>query len=1678
MATSVIDQLFSNSNDLNRGVFDPFLGEYVSRNLEIGVIDKFDEPTNIDPSTTDVLVGVYDGELNFVAETRYEYNDGDNYEALNTTDPNENDTYRLEVGNDIAGFDLGSNPEYVLQYNFLQQRIPTKAQAGDVSLYVDGISGGGKEVSIRSTDTEVLDLIQTFEFDEEFQKPDSGPEQTIEPYDYVANFGDGVVVPMVNWSIIVEVTKTGAVKTTETGDIIFRQQAVLLFPVSVADVVEVGDELQIEKQAAKPYFDKFQVRRPAPVDFGNDLAGPDFSAAVDVSGNSDTFEAADALTSSGVFDVDLGIDYSEFSNFVHYSSAEERVFNFRYKIKKLRQIFNRIGSDVDFAIAKSEIKSVTESLGPYELWLLENWYPKSGDGSLVNPSDSVFESLIEEAKLYDAQNTVGLRRQLPDFVVEDEDNQDFVLFVDMVGHFFDRLRLLIKNVKNARSTTDDSFADFPRSMGGILLASLGGDASAGYPNINDAPELDYKLFEEPFELETGENLQEEVWSRLLSGYAHFKKGKGSRAAASEIAEQVGAPAPDLVTRQAPVSGLEKRTEEVEVSKLNPGSGTANGTAVVNGNGFVRFESVIESGSWSRVVNLQGPTDTNVWIKEGGTTIAVTDSSNTSYYDFPHHGPLVFYFDNGIKAASHDVQGNVVEERLKDNVSNYNNIRINVRTPTSSARVNSSTIGFVGICGGYGSSTSEDAVLRPSRVSEHIPAANGGNGLLRTVGSSQIQKRTWFSEPVFVGATTYSGGEGVEIADLSTKLVPKSDGQPAAQQTSRYRHTFLSPFTYKDWALEFDNKAWQTPAQEYLLRYPILEATARPKTADFNDYVRRADNLYRGFGDQISGSTDSPSKGVAKEPHPWERPRENRENPRPGQAQIINFNIDPKTVVGGRKGDVELVIANTGDFEVVGNAEIKTQQGTSMNMATTRLFGLNTNLQNMSTNIEATKNFRLEKLETKTITIEDVRIPSGGPVKLIADTNTDRAEINLAYYKIESITADPSSGTEGETDNVTVSGTIKNTGGSYGARRTIRRTAPNPTILAPNVRLSAGESTLYDTRFDYTWTRSNFDAEIDTENEKDSATLSGEELGPANFQIQSLSISPSSVEVDANTSVDVDATIKNTGESDDTQDLKITLDNSPNNYFWPEGENFSLNSGQTKSIPTFELSTTSRDNTSGSVPVRLDTDNDSQTASLTITAPDEPDPAEFNITVGSGAVVATSGNNSGTTSIDVTAENVGASQGSINVDLKINGSTVGSTSFSLGAGSSNTKSVSVPYGSLGADLYDVVPSGSGGIVNSTTDGELEVSPEAKLNSFVSTGPNSIDYSWEANFYPDSGNQDQYGVEIQYGKGNFSNSETIISSIGASSNGGTNSGSATLTGLDSTTDYQARVVVIGGSKGDAFSLTRAASTGEINKSIEITTPVNGTFAGLYQGINDFALSNDVVVTNNGYDSNYDLAFQWFDETDGATGTWKDLPNTSRRAMNFTTTTYDSTDGNEVKYRTIDDSFTFSESNIDEYRKGTSSSYSRTYRLRFAAIDSGGNVVDTAGIKGGIDLNTELPFVTDLTISVDVRTGVVTKVQARVDCKELVSKLPGDIGNWFVITSFDDGSDTIFGPVTPLIFETDSNGRYKDLLEEGSNVYNQSTSGTYRAELRYSSPSTSGSSILIDDDSLGVPIREDGT
>ena len=191
--------------------------------------------------------------------------------------------------------------------------------------------------------------------------------------------------------------------------------------------------------------------------------------------------------------IELNIDYSDYNNFVFFSSAQTRLENFYYKLGLIEEYTvsasygtgnpNYYNSEsVNYWDAK--IDEIITNFDGYEYFLYyesgSTAWPKSNSTppfQNVPTTSSTGLTWINNqstvAETYDENNKDALASTIPLYIREDSDNADFELFVEMVGQHFDSIWVYTQAVTEKYNSDNRVETGLSKDLIGTALKDFG-----------------------------------------------------------------------------------------------------------------------------------------------------------------------------------------------------------------------------------------------------------------------------------------------------------------------------------------------------------------------------------------------------------------------------------------------------------------------------------------------------------------------------------------------------------------------------------------------------------------------------------------------------------------------------------------------------------------------------------------------------------------------------------------------------------------------------------------------------------------------------------------------------------------------------------------------------------------------------------------------------------------------------------------------------------------------------------------------------------------------------------------------------------------------------------------------------------------------------------------------------
>lgn len=331
------------------------------------------------------------------------------------------------------------------------------------------------------------------------------------------------------------------------------------------------------------------------------IKGPNFNINIDfVSGQSTMFESLDNiilsgstssyelvstyLTSSEIRTDDLNIEYTDgtnylWSNFAHFSSAKERLDNFVYKVKLIESYDNLIvsastnytnGASGSYTASVASIQEVNRQkskkealIGGFDgfekfLYTSSSYttnnsgsitWPHSGGVPIISTNVNVtnwYNTILELSNNYDIENPNYVLNNIPEFIVSNENNDEFLLFFTMIGQHFDNIYYYTKSIEKSRGLGYKAKGGISDKLLFDVLKSFNWDAK----NLA----VDSKLWEYAFGLNSDGDTKNvtpakqrtyDVWRRIVNNLPYLLKHKGTRRGIYALLSCYGIPSSNL-----------------------------------------------------------------------------------------------------------------------------------------------------------------------------------------------------------------------------------------------------------------------------------------------------------------------------------------------------------------------------------------------------------------------------------------------------------------------------------------------------------------------------------------------------------------------------------------------------------------------------------------------------------------------------------------------------------------------------------------------------------------------------------------------------------------------------------------------------------------------------------------------------------------------------------------------------------------------------------------------------------------------------------------------------------------------------------------------------------------------------------------------------------------------------
>jgi len=303
-------------------------------------------------------------------------------------------------------------------------------------------------------------------------------------------------------------------------------------------------------------------------------------------------QIVDSYFSGSLSGINLNIDYSDFNNFIYYSSATERIENFKYKLELLEYFTSQstVISLISGSTATTNMQdyenqriNLISGFDSFEKYLyyessskLTTYEIPSADanvlqltGSYITPVPKTnstkpytnvstnttqfknwYAGLYDSASLYDSRNINALIYSVPEYIRFDRSTENLSTFVNMLGHHFDILYMYINHMTKIHKREENPKLGMPNELLYSVAKQFGWNLTNGNQNhdlwqyvlgTNETgiPLTGSNTVGDPSV--SGQNSTYTIWRRIVNNLPLLLKSKGTKRSVQALLSCYGIP---------------------------------------------------------------------------------------------------------------------------------------------------------------------------------------------------------------------------------------------------------------------------------------------------------------------------------------------------------------------------------------------------------------------------------------------------------------------------------------------------------------------------------------------------------------------------------------------------------------------------------------------------------------------------------------------------------------------------------------------------------------------------------------------------------------------------------------------------------------------------------------------------------------------------------------------------------------------------------------------------------------------------------------------------------------------------------------------------------------------------------------------------------------------------------
>lgn len=452
-------------------------------------------------------------------------------------------------------------------------------------LRIDEISPDRTEIRLRAIDAEDLEYLQ--EITNYINKVDQTGAQFHKTY--ILNFSRNQCVLFVNSVVIGEYLYVKLYEPLLAEfDVDFKCWVVEELKPAVIDTVRVSPiaiAQQFNSLAGPNWQANYSYNTSAESGLSNwtELLGSTLSTSQQI---------VDTYFSGSLSGMKLNIDYSDFNNFVFYSSATERIANFAYKLELIEYYTTQSlytstlsGSTAttnvaDFTTLKNTLiggfdgfenylyystsSQLTTFNNPLEFAtvpeLTGSYLPPVPKSTAVKPYtlfpvkstefNNWYNTAMQSASFYDTYNNNILTNAIPEYIRFDTQNEDLITFTNMLGQHYDILYTYINHMTKINKREENPKLGMPNELLYSVAKQFGWNLTNGKQNqklweyvlgTNEAgiPLTGSNSVGDP--AVSGQDTTYAIWRRIVNNLPLLLKSKGTKRSVRALLACYGIP---------------------------------------------------------------------------------------------------------------------------------------------------------------------------------------------------------------------------------------------------------------------------------------------------------------------------------------------------------------------------------------------------------------------------------------------------------------------------------------------------------------------------------------------------------------------------------------------------------------------------------------------------------------------------------------------------------------------------------------------------------------------------------------------------------------------------------------------------------------------------------------------------------------------------------------------------------------------------------------------------------------------------------------------------------------------------------------------------------------------------------------------------------------------------------